>query len=189
MKFLLGLFMALILAGCSEAQWDSLEEYLLSNNDVQEQENSSKKSLLNRLEIDLDKRCIWNDLERVVDGDTLIVRDGVDRIRVRMIGIDTPESKKEGTPIERLSLEAGDKLKELLEGESRVCLVEDLVGDKYDVYGRKLAYVFTDEDLDLNAEMLNLGLARAYTRFDFERKKEFIELEDRAKSVKVGLWE
>ncbi len=186
MKYFLGLLSLFLLIGCVESEWDSIEDYKLNKNTEQEQNNSSNNIWSDQAFSD---RCGWFDLERTVDGDTIIVRDGQVRIRVRMIGIDTPESKKEGTAIEDYALEAGDKLTEFLSGEKEVCLIDDEVGDKYDVYGRKLAYVFTSEGLDLNAEMLKVGLARGYFSFPFERKQEFKGYEYEAREANLGLWE
>lgn len=196
-KFI-SLALALSLAGCSsEGFVQSLEEYLASSNHVQEQNISSENIVQekpNKSEGDWSasafaNRCEWYDLERVVDGDTIIVNGDRDRVRVRMIGIDTPESKKAGTPIEAYALQASSLLKTLLQGETEVCLVEDLVGDKYDVYDRKLSYVFRADGKDLNAAMIKSGMAEAYTRFSMERKSEFIGYEREAKQAGVGQWE
>ncbi len=186
MKFFCLSILSLFLFGCNFNQGKDLDSFLLNKNTEQEQKISSKNNWISQnFKID----CEWFDLERVVDGDTLIVQDEKDRIRVRMIGIDTPESKRKGTAIQPFAIEAGRKLKLLLEDETRVCLIEDEVGDKYDVYGRKLAYVFTQEGQDLNAEMIKSGLARGYFGFPFERKSEFREYENKAKEAELGVWE
>jgi micrococcal nuclease len=188
----------LILTACTtNERLLSLEEYFLSINYVQEQENGSKneadlkkpKGLSEWAELAYTERCEWFDLERIVDGDTIIVDDGDDRIRVRMIGIDTPESKKEGTAIQPFALDASEALANLLTNETEVCLVEDKVGDKYDTYGRKLSYVFTATGSDLNAMMIELGWAEAYTGFPMERAGEFEGLETSARERHVGQWE
>lgn len=205
-KYFLSL-LVLFISGCSsDGLVQSLEEYLESTNYVQEQNISTEKdflevppssSLLSQeggLEsewaaIAFASRCEWYDLERIVDGDTIIVNSDRDRIRVRMIGIDTPESKKQGTPIEAYALQASSALKNLLADESEVCLIEDRVGDKYDTYDRKLSYVFRSDGKDLNAVMIKTGMAEAYTRFPMERKSEFIGYERSAKQAGVGQWE
>ena len=195
MKKLL-LTLSLLLFGCSgleESQ--SIEEYFKSINYVQEQNNSSINALV--LEDNTEstwaekafaERCVWYDLERVVDGDTLIVNEDTDRIRVRMIGIDTPESKKEGTAVEDFAVEASNLLKDYLAYSEEVCLVDDREGDAYDTYGRKLSYVFTEAGEDLNADMIRSGYAEAYTRFPMERKAEFEGYEMSAREAKIGKW-
>lgn len=188
---------AILFFGCSPAKERvSLEVYHKNKKYVQEYNFSSK----NKEDISLQSsdwgveafknRCEWFELERVVDGDTIIVLD-VDKapVRVRMIGIDTPESKKVGTPIEPFALEATEALKRFLEKAVSLCLVEDLVGDKVDTYGRKLSYVFSESGEDINALMLKTGWAEAYTRFPMERTEEFKILEREARKKSVGRWE
>jgi len=198
MRHLVLVSLSLLLTACTvENTVLNLEEYFESINYVQEQNNSTNIEIQNNAvnvesdwaQVAFANRCEWYDLERIVDGDTLIVNRNSDRIRVRMIGIDTPESKKEGTPIEAYALQASSTLKNLLQEESEVCLIEDLVGDKYDVYDRKLSYVFRTDGKDLNAAMIQLGMAQAYTRFPMERKDEFIGYEQAARQAKVGQWE
>lgn len=195
MKFVI-LSLSLWLLGCADLnQSQSLESYFKNTDYVQEQKNSSNEEFvftdLNQFNWALKafaERCEWFDLERVVDGDTIIVRDEQTRIRVRMIGIDTPESKKAGTPVEPFALEASNYLKDYLAYADEVCLVEDRVGDKYDTYGRKLSYVFTPDGHDVNAYMLREGYAEAYTGFAMERAPEFEGYEAMAQNQKIGQW-
>jgi micrococcal nuclease len=186
-----------LLVGCANGDnTQSLQDYFKSINYVQEQNISAETD--SRLQANLSSlewaaaafanRCEWYGLERVVDGDTIIVQGERDRVRVRMIGIDTPESKKAGTPIEAYALQASSWLKTLLQDETEVCLVEDTVGDKYDTYDRKLSYVFTSEGKDINATMIQGGLAEAYTRYPMERKEEFMGYEQAAREAKIGQW-
>lgn len=130
--------------------------------------------------------CEWISLSRVVDGDTVVVKDTV---KVRLVGIDTPETKHPNKPIEPFGVEASAKLKELLKNSAKICLIVDEVGDEYDRYGRRLGYIFTEEGMDINAELLHSGLAKAYVRFPFERKEEFVLLQSQAQKNKVGQWE
>ena len=187
-----------LLVGCANGDnTQSLQDYFKSINYVQEQNISAEvdsrfQANLSSLEwaaAAFANRCEWYGLERVVDGDTIIVQGERDRVRVRMIGIDTPESKKAGTPIEAYALQASSYLKALLQDELEVCLVEDAVGDKYDTYDRKLSYVFTSEGKDINATMIQGGLAEAYTRYPMERKEEFMGYEQAAREAKIGQWD
>ena len=75
-------------------------------------------------------------VERVVDGDTIVVR-GVGR--VRLIGVDTPETVDPRRPVEFFGREASAFTKRLLEGQ-RVRLEYDW--ERADRYGRTLAYVY-----------------------------------------------
>jgi micrococcal nuclease len=78
-------------------------------------------------------------VQRVVDGDTFIALAGARRFRVRLIGLDTPETVKPGTPIQCFGPEASTYAKGSLTGKL-VRLVYDV--DRYDRYGRTLAYVY-----------------------------------------------
>ncbi len=99
---------------------------------------------------------------RVVDGDTIIVNiDGTDT-RVRMIGIDTPESVADTSYKENTQegVEASQFTKDLLTGQS-VYLEYDV--DKTDKYDRTLAYVYTEDKEMVNALLLEKGLANLCT--------------------------
>jgi micrococcal nuclease len=99
---------------------------------------------------------------RVVDGDTLIVRlDGRDE-RVRLIGIDTPESVKPNSPVECFGLEASAFLADLLPAGTEVRLERDL--EARDPFDRLLAYVYrTSDDLFVNLEILRQGYGQPLT--------------------------
>ncbi len=133
-----------------------------------------------------DKDCYWTELVRVVDGDTLIIPDDV---RVRFIGIDTPETKDPRKPLQKFGPEASGKTKELLSESKRICLLSDPDGDELDKYGRRLAYIFTESGVDVNAELLRTGYAKGYFYFPFTRKEEFRCYAKKAKEEKVGMWE
>ncbi len=130
--------------------------------------------------------CDWKTLERVIDGDTIVVQENT---HVRLIGIDTPETKDPRKPIQPFGLEASEKIKEFLKNSEKVCLMQDNVSDKIDTYGRTLAYIFTETGTDVNAELLKSGLARAYLYFPFSRKAEFSAYEKQAKTAHLNLWQ
>ncbi len=122
-------------------------------------------------------------VRRVVDGDTLLLKDGT---RVRMIGIDTPETKKEGTPVQPFGPEASEYTKKFCEGGS-VRLVFD--GERHDDYGRLLAHVYVG-DRFLSEELIRKGLARVLYRHPYsdEMKDRFRAAENAAKREKKGIW-
>ena len=125
---------------------------------------------------------------RVVDGDTIIVRDIDKEIRVRLIGIDTPETVHPSKPVEYYGKEASRFTDNLLKGE-KVYLVSDPEGDKIDKYGRTLAHVYRAPDgLFVNAEIIRQGYGHAYTRFPFKYMEEFKQLERFAREAEKGLW-
>lgn len=122
-------------------------------------------------------------VRRVVDGDTLLLKDGT---RVRMIGIDTPETKKEGTPVQPFGPEASEYTKKFCAGGT-VRLVFD--GERHDDYGRLLAHVYV-EDRFLSEELIRNGLARVLYRHPYSdaMKDRFRAAENAAKREKKGIW-
>ena len=97
-------------------------------------------------------------VERVVDGDTIVMRGGE---RVRYIGVDTPESVKPGTPVQCYAKAASHENARLVAGE-KVRLRYD--AEHEDRYGRTLAYVYRARDgLFVNAELVRRGYARQLT--------------------------
>ena len=127
-------------------------------------------------------------IERVVDGDTIIVRlDAGGRERVRLIGVDTPESVKPGTPVQCFALKASAFTKHLLAGR-RVRLVVD--AEPRDRYDRLLAYVYRLPDgLFVNAELLRRGFAQPLTIPPNVRYSDrFAALGREAREAARGLW-
>jgi micrococcal nuclease len=121
-------------------------------------------------------------VKRVVDGDTLLLTN---RERVRLIGVDTPETKHPQKPVQRFGKEAYWFTKRMVEGEE-VCLEFDW--QKRDKYGRLLAYVFLTDGTFLNAEIIKQGYGFAYTRFPFKYLAEFRQYEREARENRKGLW-
>ena len=92
---------------------------------------------------------------RVVDGDTIVVRRDGQEETVRLLNIDTPETKHPNKAVQCLGPEATEALETLLRPGDDVVLRYDL--ERTDKYGRTLAGVFEDEVL-VNAEIARLGL-------------------------------
>lgn len=124
---------------------------------------------------------------RVVDGDTILVRQDRREVRVRLVGIDTPETVHPTKPVERFGLEASARMRELVGGR-KVYLVFDPEGDRMDRYGRTIAHVFRDDGLWVNRAMVADGYAFAYTRFPFRYMGMFREAEQEAREAGRGLW-
>jgi micrococcal nuclease len=120
---------------------------------------------------------------RVVDGDTIILNGNE---RVRLIGVDTPETVHPQKPVEYYGKEASAFTKRLCEGKS-VRLEYDW--QRKDRYGRTLAYVYLEDGTFLNAEIIKQGYGHAYTRFPFKHLDEFRGYEREARESGRGLWE
>lgn len=122
-------------------------------------------------------------VERVVDGDTLLLHGGE---RVRLLGVDSPETVREGFPVEPWGPEASHFTKRMVEGRS-VQLKFDK--ERRDRHGRLLAYVYIDGVL-LNEELIRAGLSKAQLQYPYSSamKRLFREAEDDAKAAGIGLW-
>ncbi|MGI8662938.1 MAG: thermonuclease family protein [Acidimicrobiales bacterium] len=95
---------------------------------------------------------------RVVDGDTVVVHIGGVDEDVRLIGIDTPETKKPDHPVECYGLEASHRAAELLAPGTVVRLERD--AEARDRYDRLLAYLYRVSDgMFIEDQMLREGLA------------------------------
>jgi micrococcal nuclease len=126
-------------------------------------------------------------VERVVDGDTIVVSIGGHEDRVRYIGIDTPESVKPGVRVQCYAKSASHENERLVEGRT-VKLVEDR--EERDRYGRLLAYVYrADDGLFVNAALVRGGYARTLTIApNTAHEAEFAALAAQARSAGRGLW-
>jgi micrococcal nuclease len=101
-------------------------------------------------------------VERVVDGDTLrITVDGRSR-SVRLLGIDTPETHRPGTPVECGGPQATAYMQSLTPPGTRVRLFTDPTQDRVDRYGRLLAYVKLPSGRFAEEAQLEAGWATVY---------------------------
>lgn len=124
----------------------------------------------------------WHTVTRVIDGDTIQLDHGE---RVRLIGVDTPETKHPQKSVEYFGREATQFTKRMVAGKP-VRLEYDW--QRTDKYSRTLAYVFLEDGTLLNAEIIKRGFGHAYTRFPFKYLDEFRGLEREARENERGLW-
>lgn len=126
-------------------------------------------------------------VERVVDGDTFIARDDSnERIKVRLIGIDTPETVKPNTPVQPYGKEASQYTKSKLTNKD-VFLEYDK--EKEDRYGRILAYVWLDKETLYNEQLVKEGLAREkYFAPNGKYRSVFKQAEQQAQSEHKNIW-
>ncbi len=128
---------------------------------------------------------------RVVDGDTVEAQiDGQPHpAKIRLLGINTPESVDPRRAVQCFGKEASAYVKHLIEGK-RVALKEDVQADDRDKYGRFLRNVVLEDGTDFNALLVKEGYAYAYVSFPLEkrRKEEMRRLQEEARVAKRGLW-
>jgi micrococcal nuclease len=175
-----GLLVSLCLAACEQAGWLGGQ-------------NSNKANV----SIGTQDRYYDILVDRVVDGDTLVLEGGQ---RVRLIGIDTPEmheSKKLYRDSQRMSqsVETIKKLgkrayqftRGLVEGK-RVKVEFDV--EKKDKYGRLLGYAYLPDGTFVNAEIVKQGYASLMTYPPNVKYADlFLRLYREARENKRGLWQ
>jgi micrococcal nuclease len=124
----------------------------------------------------------------VVDGDTIDVNIDGHRERVRLIGIDTPETKKPNTPVQCFGPEATRFTKSILVEDALLHLERDVVAR--DDYGRMLAYVYLATDgTFVNMAIVREGFARVLTiRPNAAHADEFVVAARAAQADNIGLW-
>ena len=123
---------------------------------------------------------------RVIDGDTLLLEKDLHRVRLQ--GIDTPETVKENAPVEAWGKEATQYSKSFVtQAGGQVRLEFD--GEPLDRYGRLLAFVWHDGRL-LNEELVRRGLARAKLSYAFSDalKNRLRSAQEEAKASHRGIW-
>lgn len=129
---------------------------------------------------------------RVIDGDTLVVRLTTGRtVTVRLIGIDTPETRKPGTAVECGGPGATARMKKLAfsRGIGRtVTLKSDPTQDRTDRFGRLLAYV-DGAGVDFGRTMISSGWAKTYVfKRAFARVTTYRRAQASAKAAKRSVW-
>lgn len=125
-------------------------------------------------------------VKRVVDGDTVVLEKNGYEYKVRLIGVDTPESvhldKNKNTKEGKI---ASDFTKERLTGK-KVDIEFDV--KPQDKYGRYLVYLYVD-GISYNEVLLEEGMARVMMISPNVKNKElYAQIEKRAKDKKIGIW-
>lgn len=123
----------------------------------------------------------------IVDGDTIKVKIDGKEETVRLLLVDTPETKDPNEPVQPFGPEASQFAKETLPAGKEVKLEYD--GPERDKYDRLLAYLWVGDKI-FNQMLIEEGLARVayiydppYTHYDV-----FVEAEEKAKAAKKGIW-
>lgn len=126
---------------------------------------------------------------KVVDGDTLDIDMNGTIERIRLIGMDTPETVDPRKVVQCFGKEASDKAKEIL-SEKRVSIEADNSQGERDSYKRLLRYVYLEDGTFFNKYMIAEGYAHEYTyqSIPYKYQEEFKEAEKQARETKKGLW-
>lgn len=129
-------------------------------------------------------------VSKVIDGDTFEIKVNGSTVRVRMVGIDTPETVDPRRPVGCFGKQASSETKRLIEGK-RVVLTKDV--SETDKYNRLLRYVYLPisdgENLFINDYLIRQGFAKTLTYPpDVKYDKRFLEAEREARENLRGMW-
>jgi micrococcal nuclease len=130
----------------------------------------------------------WYPVSKIVDGDTFwIINSKGENEKIRLIGVDAPESRKSGKKeIGFYGKESKTYLEQILTGR-KVRLEYDV--SKYDRYKRTLAYVYLENGTFLNAHLIKNGYAAVMTvPPNVKYAEQFVQLQKEARDKKKGLW-
>lgn len=158
----------------------------MSKQAAQEAQNASQ--VKKKQEV-LKKQAELYEVVSVVDGDTIKVnyKDNVET--VRLVGVDTPETKHPSKPVECFGKEASAYMTKLVGGR-KVRLEEDSTQSSRDKYGRLLRFVLLEDDTNINEKMIRDGYAFEYTYQSnpYKYQKLFKAAQKEARENDEGLW-
>lgn len=126
-------------------------------------------------------------VRKVVDGDTIKVVISGKESTVRIIGIDTPETKHPEKGVECWGPEASALAIDLLAGKT-VSLKYSQLGQEVDRYGRTLAYVHLPDGSDYGLRAIKAGSTRLYESEAHDRQQEYRRAVKAAERAGKGLW-
>jgi micrococcal nuclease len=126
---------------------------------------------------------------RVVDGDTMDVWTGARLVRVRLLGVDCPETRHPVRGRERFGIEAKEFTRSVVEG--RAVAMEYDPHQQADRYGRVVGYVWYGPNFvrQLNLDLVERGLAFAWPYVAHEWEHHYGKAENTARQAGRGLWE
>ena len=125
---------------------------------------------------------------KCVDGDTARFILNKEEIKVRFIGINTPESVNANSEVEEYGIESSEYTCKKLKNASKIEIEYEENSDKLDKYGRTLAYVFVDDKL-LETLILKKGYGTVkYVKNNYKYIDELLKAEEYAKNKKLGIY-
>lgn len=166
------LILVLLLGSCDNA---SQRRKHNNNSPVQTEQLSIKKQQKKPLQFKKGEEYSVK-VVGVADGDTFtgLTADNL-QVKCRIYGIDAPEKKQ------AFGNRSKQTLSDLIFGEQ----VRIKIQNK-DRYGRAIVWVFTAEGIDVSAEMLRVGMAWHFKKYD--NSIEYVELDSLARIRQIGLW-
>ncbi len=126
-------------------------------------------------------------VSQFVDGDTITVNMNGKSEKIRMIGVDTPETHKPNSPVQCYGPAASAFTKTYLTGKD-FRLVSDSLSTNRDRYSRLLRYVVLTDGTNFNKVLIEKGYGFYYPYFPFTKSVEFEAAQTAAKSKVIGVW-
>jgi micrococcal nuclease len=122
-----------------------------------------------------------------VDGDTIAIDMNGKTERIRMIGVDTPETHKPNTPVQCYGPAAAAFTKNVI-GSNKVRLEADGQSSNRDRYQRLLRYVYLPDNTFVNEKIIREGYGFYYPYFPFSKSLVFEQAQTQAQQSRKGLW-
>lgn len=130
----------------------------------------------------------YNRVTRVIDGDTIEVEINGNVEKVRLIGVDTPETVDPRKIVQCFGKEASEMSKKILT-EKNVKLESDSTQTNRDKYNRLLRYVYIEDGTLVNKYLIEKGFGHEYTyHVPYMYQIEFKQAEKYARENSLGLW-
>lgn len=126
-------------------------------------------------------------VSRFVDGDTIAVNMNGKAEKIRLIGVDTPETHKPNTPVQCYGPAAAAFTKNSLTGK-KFRLVSDSLSTDRDRYDRLLRYIVLTDGTNFNKQLIEGGYGFFYPYFPFTKSDEFAAAQESAKTANRGVW-
>lgn len=152
------------------------------NRGVSENETTPEVSRVAELAKNADKQV--DQVTKVVDGDTIYTS----KYKIRIIGLDTPETKDPRKPVQCFGVEASAKMRSLVGGK-KVYLETDASQDTRDKYGRALRNVYLEDGTNVAHTMIRDGYGYEYTYgVPYKWQAEYKAAQKYAEQNELGLW-
>lgn len=124
---------------------------------------------------------------QVFDGDTIAVNMNGKQEKIRLIGVDTPETHDPRKVVQCFGMAASNFTHQLLDNK-QVRLEADPLSSNRDRYDRLLRYVYTQDNVFVEQALIQQGYGFAYTGFPFTKSDDFRAWQKEAQDNNRGLW-
>lgn len=148
---------------------------------------AQQQDWLNAEQIAIEKQPGLYSVSRFVDGDTVAVGMNGKTEKIRMIGVDTPETHKPNTPVQCYGSAAAAYTKNSLKNK-QFRLVSDPLSTDRDRYNRLLRYIVLTDGTNFNQKLIEQGFGFYYPYFPFTKSADFAASQELAKTNSRGVW-